>query len=252
MFGEIDMIPSFYSVPVPTAPYQAWLYPVTRKAKAKNVVIATGPFHKPFIPNIPGIRSSGLFQIHSSEYRNPLQIPDGPVLVVGGGNSGTQIAAELSSSRSVSLATGHEIVFIPRRILKRSILWWLRVTGLYRVPNHSRFANVLKKREPVIGLELQSLVKSGKVKILDRIQSLEDHEINSIIWATGFQYDYSLIHIQGVLDSHHKPIHHRGISPVKGIYFLGLPWLSRVGSAQINGVGYDAKYLSKNLINLKG
>jgi putative flavoprotein involved in K+ transport len=228
------------------------------KIIAMNVVIATGPFHKPSIPKLPGTISNRLFQLHSSQYRNPLQLPAGSVLIIGGGNSGTQIAAELSIGRPVCLSTGHEIIFIPRRIFNRSIFWWLHVTGLYKVSNNSRLANLLKKNEPVIGLEVKSLIKSGKIKVKERVISLEGHEVefmdgskesvNSIIWATGFEYDYSWIHIPGVLDSQNKPIHQRGISQIKGIYFLGLPWLSRVGSAQINGIAYDAKYLNEHLI----
>lgn len=225
------------------------------KIIARNIVVATGPFQKPFVPNLPGSISKSVFQIHSSEYRNELQVPPGPVLVVGSGNSGTQIAAELSVRGPVSLSTGHKIIFIPRRIFNRSIFWWLHVTRLYKVSNTSRFAKLLKKREPVIGLEVQSLMKSGKVKIVDRVEFLKDNEVelkdgskigvSSIIWATGFQHDYSWIQIPGVLDRQNQVIHNRGISQVNGIYFLGLPWLSRVGSAQINGVGYDAKYLNE-------
>ncbi len=221
----------------------------------RNVVIATGPLHKPYIPNLPGTISSDVFQIHSSQYRNASQVPPGPVLVVGGGNSGTQIAAELTAKGPVSMSTGHEIIFIPRRILNRSIFWWLRVTRLYKVSNASRLAKLLKKREPVIGLEVKSLMEDGKIIVMDRVIAINDNEaelmdgskicINSIIWATGFKHDYSWVHVPGVIDSQNKPIHKKGISQINGIYFLGLPWLSRVGSAQINGVAYDAKYLNK-------
>jgi len=222
---------------------------------ARSVVIATGPHHKPYIPDLPGFMSASVLQLHSSEYRNPSQIPSGPTLIVGGGNSGTQIAAELSDRGSVTISTGEDIIYIPSRIFNRSIFWWLRVTRLYKVPNTSRLANILKKREPVIGLEVKSLIKGGKINIVNRVTSLRDNQVElmdgsrltvaNIIWATGFRNNYSWIEIPGVLDSQNKPIHHRGISQINGIYFVGLPWLSRVGSAQINGVAYDAKHLSE-------
>lgn len=74
-------------------------------------------------------------------------------------------------------------------------------------------------------------------------------KIDNIIWSTAYKPDYSWIHVLGVISQNNKPIHHRGISPVRGIYFLGSLWLSRLGSTQIHGVGYDAKYLYENIKN---
>ena len=224
---------------------------------AKNVVIATGPFQKPFIPQLEGSGSKSVFQLHSSDYRGPAQLTAGPALVVGGGNSGAQIALELAESRQVYLSAGHEMVFIPREILKRSIFWWLDVTRLAKASDGSKLAKLLKKTEPVIGMELKPLIENGKVLVKERAVSLQEQEVgfkdgsktsvDNIIWATGFRLDYSWIDVAGVLDSQENPIHYRGISPVAGLYFLGLPWLSRVGSAQINGINYDAKNIFENL-----
>lgn len=224
---------------------------------AKNIVIATGPFRKPFIPEIQGKLSEKVLQLHSSEYRRPSQLPDGTVLVVGAGNSGSQIAAELSHTRKVYLSTGHELILIPHRILNRSIFWWLNVTLLSKVSADSKMAKFLQKNEPVIGKELKPIIESGKVQVKERTLSFNDREItfndqskimvDSIVWSTGFQIDFSWLNIPGVLDQNKQPIHQRGISSKKGIYFLGLPWLSRVGSAQLNGIGHDAKHLYKHL-----
>lgn len=224
---------------------------------AKTIVIATGPFQNPFIPKLVGPEPSSVLQFHSSEYHRPDQLHDGPALIVGGGNSGAQIALELSKSRKVYLSAGHEMVFIPRQLLNRSIFWWLDKTGLARASNGSKLASLLKKTEPVIGLELKPLIESGEVTVKKRAVSLRDHEVGfqdgstitveNIIWATGFQSDYSWIGIPDVLDAQQIPLHQRGVSPVDGIYFLGLPWLSRVGSSQINGINYDAKNVFKNI-----
>ncbi len=72
-------------------------------------------------------------------------------------------------------------------------------------------------------------------------------EIHNIIWATGFLSDYSWLNVSGVLDEKGKPVHKRGITNVDGLYFLGLPWQYRRGSALLQGVGYDAEYIMKHI-----
>jgi putative flavoprotein involved in K+ transport len=99
---------------------------------ARYVVAATGAFQKPVIPALvpPG---AGLVQIHSSSYRNPDQLPDGAVLVVGAGSSGVQIAAEIQrSGRHVYLSVGpHDRP--PRRYRGRDFTWWLGVLGKWEM-----------------------------------------------------------------------------------------------------------------------
>src|SRR5262249_59516139 len=74
---------------------------------ADHVVVATGPYHRPAIPRSADGLPSAITQLHSSRYRNPAQLPDGEVLVVGTGQSGCQIAEELHlAGRQVHLAVG--------------------------------------------------------------------------------------------------------------------------------------------------
>ncbi len=75
--------------------------------------------------------------------------------------------------------------------------------------------------------------------------------ITSIIWATGFSVDYSWLQVD-VLDAKGRPKHQRGVSPERGIYFLGLPWLSRRGSSFIWGVWHDAKFLADQIAIQRG
>ncbi|MCM2677431.1 flavin-containing monooxygenase [Alkalicoccobacillus plakortidis] len=86
-----------------------------------QVVVATGAFHDPFIPNIHD--QTIPYMIHSSEYKNSNQVPEGKVLVVGAGNAGVQIAAELSHSHDVILSSSKKIKNIPNHIVGKSLFW---------------------------------------------------------------------------------------------------------------------------------
>ena len=96
--------------------------------EAKNVVVATGPFQKPIMPvMVPD--SAGITQVHSANYRNPAQLPEGAVLVVGAGSSGAQIAEELRrAGRKVYLSVGpHDRP--PRAYRGKDFVWWLGALG---------------------------------------------------------------------------------------------------------------------------
>ncbi|HYK73771.1 MAG TPA: NAD(P)/FAD-dependent oxidoreductase, partial [Pseudoneobacillus sp.] len=94
---------------------------ITNKGEvlAQKVVVATGPFQKPMIPEFSQALSSDVLQLHSSEYKNPKQLKEGSVLVIGGGNSGAQISVELSKERKVYLSVGHKLKLIPLDVGKK-------------------------------------------------------------------------------------------------------------------------------------
>ena len=100
---------------------------------ARHVVVATGPFQVPFVPPAAGDVDERVTQIHSADYRNPAQLPDGQVLVVGGGNSGFQIAEELAATRKVDLAVGRRVPSLPQRLLGKDLFWWLTGVGFMKV-----------------------------------------------------------------------------------------------------------------------
>ncbi|NOU70237.1 hypothetical protein GC098_02080 [Paenibacillus sp. LMG 31458] len=103
---------------------------------------------------------------------------------------------------------------------------------------HSKLGQFISKQgDPIFGLELMALIREGKVTIKPRTNgthhkliSFEDGsnvEVENVVWATGFHSDYSWIQIPGILNEKGKPIHSRGVSKVKGLFFLGLPWQYR-------------------------
>lgn len=221
---------------------------------AKNVLVATGSFQKPYIPQVFETQGKCQNQLHSSEYRSPKDINGNSVLVVGGGNSGAQIAVELAKEKQVTIAVSHHFKFLPLRLFGLSIFNWLERMGLL-------FAGVdtlkgrwfQKQSDPIFGKELKTHLNNGKVKLKPRVSKVngntvkfEDHtnqEFDSIIWSTGFVPAYEWININGVLGKDGKPIHKRGVTNISGLYFLGLPWQYTRGSGLICGVGRDAKYL---------
>jgi len=285
----------------------------TGSIEASRVVVATGPFQRPVIPPILP-QGEPIQQIHSSQYRNPAQLPEGAVLVVGAGSSGVQIAAELQASgRKVYLSVGpHDRP--PRAYRDRDFCWWLGVLGQWDAsamqPGREHvtiavsgahgghtvdFRQLAAQGICLVGMtraydngiisfqpDLVGNVAKGDANYLSLLDAadayvqrngldlpeepqarkfLPDPEclsqplteldlhaagVNSIVWATGFSVDYSWLHVNA-FDAAGKPQHQRGISTELGVYFIGLPWLSRRGSAFIWGVWHDAKNIADHI-----
>jgi putative flavoprotein involved in K+ transport len=281
--------------------------------EADSVVAATGPFQRPLIPTVVP-EDAGIMQLHSNAYRNPEQLPEGAVLVVGAGSSGAQIADELlRAGKSVYLSVGpHDLP--PRRYRGRDFVWWLGVLGKWDVPalepgtehvtiavsgahgghtvdfrrlagqgmtlvgrtesfedgvihfatdlaeniaqGNANTLSVLDEADAYVvrnGLDFPAEPEARKVGPDPQCVSnpvlqlnLAESGITSIIWATGFALDFSWLKVDA-FDEAGKPKHQRGVSAEPGIYFLGLPWLSRRGSSFIWGVWHDAKYLADQI-----
>lgn len=281
--------------------------------QANRVVVATGPFQRPVIPAVAP-KDERFSQIHSADYRNPAQLPEGAVLVVGAGSSGVQIADELQrAGRKVYLSVGpHDRP--PRAYRNRDFCWWLGVLGEWDAEiaqpgkEHVTIAvsgargghTVDFRRLAQQGMTLVGLTKSfddgvatfqadladnlargdeNYLALLDAADAYiarngldlpEEPEartllpdplcvtqplleldlakagVTSIVWATGYAADFSWLQV-GAFDAQGKPQHQRGVSSEPGIYFLGLPWLSRRGSSFIWGVWHDAKHVAGHI-----
>ena len=226
--------------------------------EADDVVVATGPFQRPKIPAIADRLSREIHQLHSSEYRNPFQLPDGPVLVVGAGNSGAQIALELVRTRKVWLA-GRNTGYLPRRIMGRDVFDWIWPV-MSRATLDSRLGQRLRRRalrggDQRIGIPERALVEAGIVRLgrlvdeRDGIPMYGDGLIQprTIIWCTGFEPSYQWIDLP-VLDDTGYPRHRRGVSTVMaGLYFAGLRFQYRMSSSLVGGVGEDARFVAEQI-----
>jgi putative flavoprotein involved in K+ transport len=224
--------------------------------RARQVVVATGPFQVPFVPPMAAKLDPSVIQVHSADYRNPQALPDGPVLVVGGGNSGFQIAEELAATRTVDLSIATKYPMLPQRRAGRDLFWWLTRLGLLRVTVDSRPGRRMSRRDFVIGTNRRRLERAGvrfRPRLVDaegRTVRFADHglleDVGVVVWATGYRPDYAWIQVPGVVREGHV-VHRRGVTQVPGLYFLGLSWQHTRGSALLGFVNDDAAYLAERI-----
>jgi putative flavoprotein involved in K+ transport len=227
-----------------------------RSHTADQVVVATGAFQVPFVPPIAESLGQDVFQLHSTRYRAPGDLPDGPVLVVGGGNTGFQIAEELSASREVHLSIGSRQTPLPQRILGRDLFWYLEKTGLIRKSTDTRIGRRLQGRDTLIGSNPRTLAKRHRVRLHPRAIATSGRtirfsdgsalEVGTVIWSTGFRHDHSWIDAP-IFDDQNRVVHRRGVTDSPGLYFLGLSWQHTRGSALIGWVGDDAEYIADQI-----
>ena len=232
--------------------------------EADNLIVATGPFQTPSIPAVSAQLRGDVVQLHSSGYRNPAQLPDGAALVVGAANSGAQIAMELAKSRPVYLA-GRPVGSLPRRILGRDLFDWLYATvmrpGADTLLGRRIRARVLGSTDALIGMSERDIARSG-VRRVGRIDGARDGmplvaggnalDVRSIIWATGFRPDFGWIDLP-ILDDRGFPIHERGVvAGQPGLFFVGLRFQYRLNSSLVGGVGADAEYVARAVMQRYG
>jgi putative flavoprotein involved in K+ transport len=225
--------------------------------RAHQVVVATGPFQRPVVPAVAQQFAADVAQQHSSEYLRPSDVPPGTVLVVGAGNSGLQIAAELAATHEVHVAVGSKQTMVPQRPFGRDLFWWLSKTGLLSRPAGSRVARFFRRKggDLVIGTSNDSLREAG-VTLHGRLTGAEGRTahladgrglvVDAVVWATGFRPDYSWIDIDGVWDGR-QVTHQRGRTQIPGLWFIGLPWQHTRGSALLGFVNDDAAWVTAHL-----
>jgi putative flavoprotein involved in K+ transport len=227
-----------------------------RSRTADQVVVATGPFQVPFVPPIADQFGQDVFQLHSTRYRAPGDLPDGPVLVVGGGNTGFQIAEELSATREVHLSIGSRQTPLPQRILGRDLFWYLEKIGAMRKSADTRIGRRLAGRDTLIGSNPRALRKRHGVRLHPRAVEASGRtvrfsdgsglDVGAVIWASGFRNDHSWIDAP-IFDDRPRIVHRRGVTDSAGLYFLGLTWQHTRGSALIGWVGDDAAYIADHI-----
>jgi putative flavoprotein involved in K+ transport len=230
--------------------------------EAEQVVVAMSNFQHPKIPSFARELDTGIIQIHSFDYKNPSQLQEGGVLVVGAGNSGAEIALEAAKTHPVCLAgrdTGHVPFNIEGRIAKSFLLTFIFRVVFHRVLTTNTFIGkkarpkatsmggplirIKPKQFSVAGIERVSRVtgvKDGK-PVLDNDRILD---VKNVVWCTGYDPRFSWIDLPVFKNG--EPVQNRGVVPNEpGLYFLGLHFLYALSSVMVHGVERDARYIAK-------
>lgn len=234
-----------------------------RRWEARNAVVATGVSQAPKVPAFARDLSSATLQFHSMDYRNPGQLQDGPVLVVGLGNSGAEIALEVSRTHNTTAAgkPSGELPVKHGRAAARYALPVIRFLGLHVLtlgtPVGRKAAPTFKAHAtPLIRTKTKDLAAAG-VRLVPRVTGVEEGrpvladgtrlDVANVIWCTGYRDDFSWID-PDLLDGGALPRQHRGVAlDVPGLFFLGQEFLYAAASATLPGAGRDARYLAAKI-----
>lgn len=228
-----------------------------------HVVVATGPYRHPRIPEFASDLNPAIIQLHSSDYRRPRQLPDaGDVLVVGAGNSGAEIAVELAATRRTYLS-GRDTGVAPLRLIHSRPALWLAdrvITVDTRIGRKIRTASAARG-DPLVRLTPKAIAAAG-VQRVPRVESIVDGmprladgrilAVAVVVWATGFRPDFAWIDLP-IFDDRGYPVHHRGVvDAAPGVYFVGMPFQYSPTSTHVGGVGRDAGYIAEHMATGRG
>lgn len=214
--------------------------------QAREVVIATGAYETPVQPTWASELDATIVQLHIREYRNPDQLPTGPVLVVGAGNSGAEVALEAAKAGHMTWLSGRPVGEIPALAyaFNGRLFWFFAnyVTSRRHPLGRWIVSKMASRGGPLIRLRIKDVVAAG-VTLAPRVAgvsnghpALADGRVlnpASIVWCTGFGQDFSWIDLPSL------------VAP--GLHVIGLPFQYKLASAQVGGVGSDAQQVARSI-----
>lgn len=236
-----------------------------REYRAPNVILATGAFQQPRIPALAAQLDPTIRQLHSSEYRNPAQLEDGPALVVGLSHSGSDIAMELTTSRTTHLS-GRRHGQLPVPIdspIGRHVVWpLLKFLGstvfTVRTPVGRRMApHIRAGGAPLLRNRMPELRRAGVIWHEDRTIGARDGlpqladgsvlDVRNVVWCTGFRPAFGWVDLP-ITGEDGWPRQDRGIvTDAPGLYLLGMPFLFGFDSVLVVGASHDARHVVEHI-----
>lgn len=238
---------------IETAARQTW--------QAESVVLATGAHQAPSVPDLAASLEPGIRQLHSSEYRDPSQLADGPVLVVGAGNSGSEIAIEAAATGRRTWLAGRSTGHIPGPVYVfngRIMMFFARHLLTRDTPIGRKVgARMLGQGGPLIRLTPGDITRAGVVRVgrIDHVdtgapvaEGVGRLEPRTVVWATGYRPDLDWIE-PSVLDAEGRIAQDRGVAArVPGLYFVGQTFQTGFTSALVDGAGRDAERVVRAIV----
>jgi len=229
-----------------------------------NVVVATGTFGRtPSLPSVADQLDPSILQLHSSEYRRPGQLRDGPVLVVGASHSGCDIAYEVAESRPTILA-GRDCGQIPPRldspvmhvIFPMLIFAWRHVLTRRTPIGRKEMPEVRSHGGPMLRVKRSDLAERGVERVTSRVEEVRDgrpvvdgvpRDVANVVWATGFRQVLDWIRLP-ILGEDGWPREMRGVvADAPGLFFCGLSFQYAFSSMVFAGVGRDAGFVADRI-----
>jgi putative flavoprotein involved in K+ transport len=240
-----------------------------KRFEADNVVVAMGTFQRPRVPDFASQLDPGIRQFHAADYRHPGQLRTGDVLLVGAGNTGSELARELVQGRRVLMAgrdTG-AIPFRPESRFGRSVgvpfvlrFVFRRVLTVATPVGRRARPTILATGGPLIRVKPRDLTAAGVERVprvtgvRDGRPELEDGrvlDVPNVVWCTGYEPGFDWIDLP--IHGDHEPRHQAGVVPDQpGLYFVGLLFLRSMASEMIHGVSEDAERVVDHLVRRGG
>jgi putative flavoprotein involved in K+ transport len=234
------------------------------RIEAESVVVASGVYERPYVPEFADELSPTITQLHSSAYRNLEQLQEGPVLVVGASHSGADIAHEAASRHQVVLS-GRDTGQLPASIESRRGRMLFR--GLFFAGTHILTVDMPMGRKmrkeirgggaPLLRYRRSDLRAAGVERVLERTAGVEDGlpmldggrvlDVRNVVWCTGFRPDFGWIRLPLEIGEDGYPVQYRGASTTPGLYFVGLPFLHSFASMLIGGADRDAGRVAEQI-----
>jgi putative flavoprotein involved in K+ transport len=230
--------------------------------EADNVVVAMASYQRPRVPPFAAELDPSVVQLHSSAYRNLSQLRKGGVLIVGAGNSGSEIAVEAARAGYPTWMSGRDTGHVPFRIEGKAgryllpllfRLFFHRVLTVDTPIGRKARPKIVAKGAPLIRVKPKDLAAAGvervprTVAVKNGLPVLEDDqvlEVANVVWCTGFHPGFSWIDLPVLEDG--EPVHYRGVAAGEpGLYFVGLHFLYALSSTMIHGIGRDAEYIAR-------
>ncbi|MEZ4239453.1 MAG: NAD(P)/FAD-dependent oxidoreductase [Myxococcota bacterium] len=234
--------------------------------EADQVIVAAASYQAPFVPHVSADLDAGIVQLHASEYRRPDALPEGPVLVVGAGNSGAEIALAVARTGRTVWLSGRDVGALPFHLDRPGgrLGAWLVLRLLFHrlltvgTPLGRRVRpTVLSRGGPLIRARRADLAAAG-VEMVPRVDGAADGRPRladgrvlapaTVLWCTGYRPGLTdWLRVPGALDAHGEPLQDRGVSVVPGLGFVGLHFQRALSSAMIHGASRDAAHVVRVL-----